>query len=546
MPNERWSLLGPNGCGKSTLLKEIADAALGVEQTDGSPIVVDRRLRVGILEQTAVSGADTSVRDEVMSRMGAYQSALAELTTAEEGCVTGADCELERLERAQTAFEVAGGYDVDARVSRVLKGLGFSDAEFQRPCSSFSGGWQMRIGLARLLLSEPEVLIMDEPTNHLDASARRWLAEYVSGYSGTVLVVSHDEAFVTVACDSIGEVAGGRLELYKSVPYGKFVQERAERQARAVATVDAQERERARMQDFIDRMGAKASKAKQAKDRQGKIDKLDVEMAASRALLLSDRRRPRLTLAPPPGCGAAPLALRGADIGHASGAAPVVRGVDLEVAKGMRLVLRGPNGAGKSTLLKALSGANALHAGERLADERLALGVFAQDLAQELEQAATGVEHVMRTVRSQDAEVTEERCRGVMGALGLVGEKATRRIGDLSGGEKARVALATFCLTPCNVLLLDEPTNHLDGEAVGALLEAIEGYAGAVIVVSHDRPFCEAIRCTHVGYVAGGQLELGERGLRDSDFSEEDVGVANVGEQPAERVTEREHVAGAV
>ena len=526
MPNERWALVGVNGCGKSTLLRAIEASARGEKLADGV-VQVSQRLRVGMLEQTAVSGSGATVREEVMSRMGTYQSAKTALEAAQEMCTTGSGAEVEALELAQASFEAAGGYDVDARVARVLKGLGFADAEFDRPCSSFSGGWQMRVGLARLLLSEPEILMLDEPTNHLDAAARTWLGKYVSEYRGTVLVVSHDEAFIGAAADSIAEVAGGRLNTYKSVTHAKFLQEREERQARAVATVEAQEREAKRLQDFIDRMGAKASKARQAKDRQGKLDKLEEKMLATRQLVLSKTRTPKLSLATPPASGSPLLALRNADLRHPRGSRDILSAAELTVNRGDRLILRGPNGAGKSTLLKALAGSLAPRAGERRADERLRLGVFAQDLAQELPQDANALEYVADAVRVADASITDEACRNTMAALGLVGDKALRRIGALSGGEKARVALATFCLTPCNLILLDEPTNHLDVAAIGALLEAIDQFTGAVVVSSHDRPFCEAIRCSHVGYVSGGSVTVEQRSLRDSDFSVDDSGVAN-------------------
>ena len=538
MPNERWALLGGNGCGKSTLLRAVAAAARG-EKTEDGELLIASGLRMGMLEQTAVSGAETTVREEVMSRMGAFQKAKLELDAAVEGCVTGDECELERLEKAQSDFEAAGGYEVDARVSKVLQGLGFETSEFECTCSSFSGGWQMRIGLARLLLSEPELLIMDEPTNHLDASARRWLGEYVGAYAGTVLVVSHDEEFVTRAADSIAEVAGGRLDLYKSVPYSKWREERAERQARAVATVEAQERERKRMQGFIDRMGAKASKASQAKDRQGKLEKLEKMMQASKSLVLTERKLPKLRLAKPPACGMAPLTLKDASIRHPQGVQDIITGANLQVGKDMRLILRGPNGAGKSTILKALSGSLDLPSEVRVTDDRLVLGVFAQDLAQELPQDVSAVEYVAEAVQAHDSSITDERCRTVMGSLGLVGEKATRQIGNLSGGEKARVALATFCLTPCNVLLLDEPTNHPDVEAIAALLDAIAEYTGAIVVISHDRAFCEAIECTHVGYVSGGQITVEERSLRDEDFSEADRGVVNKAASEGEQIEEQ-------
>jgi len=530
MPGERWAIQGTNGCGKSTLLRAIGTAASGEtgNTEDEGILQVSSALRMGMLEQTAVSGSENSVREEVVSRMVRYQAAKQALDAATDECVIGSSEELDCLDKAQVEFEACGGYEIEARISRVLQGLGFQPVEFDSKCSSFSGGWQMRIGLARLLLSEPELLIMDEPTNHLDASARRWLGDYVGGYDGTVLVVSHDAEFVRRAAESIAEVAGGRLQLYKSCSFDKFLTERDERQARVVATVEAQERERKRMQGFIDRMGAKASKATQAKDREGKLRKLAVEQEAMKALLIGEQRKPALTLARPPACGMAPLTLRGANIRHPLGSVDIISGAQLEVLKGMRLILRGPNGAGKSTILKALAGKIPVGAGQRLEDDRLELGFFAQDLAQDLPQDMAACEYVADTVRSADSSITDESCRTIMGSLGLIGEKATRLIGSLSGGEKARVALATFCLTPCNVILLDEPTNHLDVDAVAALLEAIGKYEGAVVVVSHDRAFCEAIEATHVGYVADGKISVAERTLRETDFSEEDRGVVNV------------------
>ena len=526
MPNERWSLLGPNGCGKSTLLRTISEAAVDAGKGElSNQVAVNPRLRFGMLEQTAVSGSDRTVKEEVMSRMAEYQRAKAALEEAQAACTSGAECELEALDKATTAFEAAGGYTVEKRVSLVLAGLGFESDEFDKPCSSFSGGWQMRIGLARLLLSDPELLIMDEPTNHLDAAARRWLAEYIAAYEGTVLVVSHDEAFVSVACNSIADVDGGRLQLYPSVPFDRYTTVREERRREAENRVAKQKLEEQRLLAVVNKWEnvdrSKAAVALKA------LDKLWPEMEAAEALLVRRRKPPKLTLATPPACGIRPLALEHADVAHAVGAPVILRAVGLEIRRGQRMILRGPNGAGKSTLLKALSGALPLAAGRRLEDDRLRLGVFAQDLAQELPQDEDALRYVARRVREFDGTITEERCRNVMGALGLVGDKSVRRIGALSGGEKARVALATFCLTPYNVLLLDEPTNHLDVDAIAALLDAIETYEGAIVVISHDRPFCEALRASHVGYVCDGACVVEERELRDADFSEADRGVRN-------------------
>jgi ATP-binding cassette subfamily F protein 3 len=216
------------------------------------------------------------------------------------------------------------------------------------------------------------------------------------------------------------------------------------------------------------------------------------------------------------------------DLRHPQGTQDILSGVDLELRKGMRLVIRGPNGAGKSTLLAALAGKLALGGGTRHADERLRLGVFAQDLAQELPQEQGAYEYVAAAVRADDPSIENARIRTVMGSLGLTGEKATRRIGALSGGEKARVALAVFCLIPCNLVLFDEPSNHLDAVAIEALLAALEEYEGIVVVISHDRSFCEALRCSHVAYVANGAVSVQERELRPADFSETDRGVANI------------------
>ena len=342
MPKERWSLLGPNGCGKSTLLRTIAAAAADATERGelSNTIAVNPRLRFGMLEQTAVSGSERGVKEEVMSRMAAYQKAKLALEAAQAACVSGNDCELacaqpalpshvvaalatygcsprhlrlqpsppvvaalapcgcsprhlrlqELLDKATSDFDNAGGYTVEKRVTLVLSGLGFEMDEFDRPCSSSSGGWQMRIGLARLLLSEPELLVMDEPTNHLDASARRWLAEYISAYSGTVLVVSHDESFVSVACNSIADVDGGRLQLYQSTPFSRYGLVREERRKAAFAKVEKMKGEEQRLLavvakwENVDR--SKAAVALKA------LDKLWPEMEEAESLLVVTKMPP--------------------------------------------------------------------------------------------------------------------------------------------------------------------------------------------------------------------------------------------------------------
>ena len=587
MPGERWGIVGPNGAGKSTLL----GAILGIHDMTTGHVAVKTDADVGYLEQTGVGGSDTSVRTEVMSRMGALAEAQKALTEATER-VEGGDYSEEALEalgEAQTQFEEKGGYTAEETVSKVLGGLGFDvKKDLDRPCSDFSGGWQMRIALARLLLSGPDVLFLDEPTNHLDSAARAWLATYLASYEGTLVLVSHDTAMLKRACDSIAEITGDaptadkpgsgrRLETYKSCSFDQWRQQRAERAQRWVSTYERQKEEERDLEDFIRRFGAKASKATQAKDREQKLKRLREEMvdrpprdvidlaatladeveALKRAQrdgapeenlgdtvaspLLKVRGGPVLRLPSPPPCGARPVALAGADVGwpnegetlarrarrsddeldmdEIEDATVIVKNVDLTIEREMRLVVRGANGAGKSTLIKALAGAMPLVGGERIEDDRLALGYFRQDLSQELPQDKTALEVAVETARRDGDDMTsEQRVREVLGALGLKGEMALRLVGSLSGGEKARVALACFVLTPQNVLILDEPSNHLDVDTVAALAGGLNAFEGAIVVISHDRAFVEELRPTHVLTVADGAATLEKRELVDADW----------------------------
>ncbi|KAH8048613.1 ATPase [Aureococcus anophagefferens] len=553
LPGERWGIVGPNGAGKSTLL----GAILGVHESTTGGIAVKEDASVGYLEQTGVGGSSSTVREEVMSRMGDLAAAQAELDAA-TAAVEGGDyseAALERMGTAQEDFEDKGGYTAEETVAKVLGGLGFDvKSDLDRPCGDFSGGWQMRIALARLLLSGPEML-----------------------------------------CDSIAEVVGEqpradrpaghgrRLEAYKSCSFDKWRQQRAERAAQWVTEYEKQKVEEADLEDFIRRFGAKASKAAQAKDRERKLERLRevmrprppddiVQLAktladetealkqASRddapetnlgdtvaSPLLSTRTKTYLKLPTPPECGKMPVELRGATFGWPprrralarapddeleledidADVKPIVRDANLAVERGMRIVVRGANGAGKSTLVKAVAGALPLIAGERRCDGRLSLGFFRQDLSQELDQEATALEVVLRGTRKDgDAMTSEKQGRDTLGALGLRGEMALRKVGSLSGGEKARVALACFVLVPNNVLILDEPSNHLDVDTVAALANGLNAFEGAVIVVSHDRAFVDELMPTHVATVADGAVSLEKRDLTDADWDVRGAGAA--------------------
>ncbi|KAK3240030.1 hypothetical protein CYMTET_50093 [Cymbomonas tetramitiformis] len=480
-----------------------------------------------------ISAAVASARDDmrctglqVLSRMEKFQRAKKRLDAAEVDiavvdCNDGdaLDAAVHELSEAQNDFEMAGGYSVDEVIGRVLSGLGFTEEDQSRSCSDFSGGWQMRIALARLLLSEPEILILDEPTNHLDAAARSWLAEYLKSYVGTVLTVTHDENLLRKAVTSVAEVRNRRLELYRSRSYDQWEIERVERVERQKAEYEKQQEEIDRLQDWVDKFGAKATKATQAESRKKMIAKLKREQVAPPEKIST--HRPQLRLPKPPPCHTEMLVMKDVSFGWEE--EPIVTGATLKIEKGHRVVVRGPNGAGKSTFMNALAGELEAKAGERREGEGLKLGFFKQDLAQELDQGAVAVNTVQAAGWEYDSLLTLTQARNTMGALGLSGEKATREIGMLSGGEKARVALACFALVPHNMLLLDEPSNHLDVETIQSLTEALRSFPGAVVVISHDRAFCEALDPTHVITVEDGALSWEQRGLREGDWKDDDL-----------------------
>jgi len=440
---------------------------------------------------------------------------------------------LNDLAKAQSRYEDVGGWTQDQDVDQVLKGLGFLPSDSDRSVADFSGGWQMRIALARLLLSKPDLLLLDEPSNHLDSSARDWLATYLSNYQGSILLVSHDISLLTKSVNSIAEVAGNTLLQYVSCSYDKYLSEKEFRVKTAMAEYERNMEEYKRLQEFVDLWGASATKAKAAQSRVKMIEKMRKEgkLDPPPNSLTEKRHKPSLKLPDPPkGIGEELLVLQGADIGYKEeGKAPILEGIDITINRGMKLILRGPNGAGKSTLLSALRGKLPLLSGKRIENDVLRLGSFTQDLAQELDASAIALDLVLEYARggeNGDVLVSNQDARGVMGRLGLSDEKPLRKIGDLSGGEKARCALSMFALKACNLLMLDEPSNHLDVECIEALGEALSSWGGkdgSIVVVSHDQAFCKEIPFTHVGTVKDGGLIIEERGLNEKDWERYDI-----------------------
>jgi ATP-binding cassette subfamily F protein 3 len=480
-PGDRIGLVGRNGAGKTTLLKVL----LGRMDLDSGRLTGQKDLRIGYLPQQAVEGSDQPVWDEVRSGMLRLVELKAQLDRAQAAADAREDGAVERLTQAESAFHLAGGYAWDQKVGTVLHGLGFDPEMWQRPCAELSGGWQMRTALAKLLLSEPDLAFLDEPTNHLDIHARSWLAEALRTAPWTTILVSHDRHILDRVANRIVEVRHKRLYSWTG-NFSRFLVAREEARAQLEAEKEKVDAEIAHLQKFVDRFGAKATKASQARSRVKQIEKIE------RIEIEREPMLPRMQLPEPPASAQRMVRLAGVDVGW-PGHDPLIRGLDLELERGMRVALVGDNGAGKSTLLKTLAGELPPLAGRRVPGDRVRLGVFHQDLAADLDPDATGVE----IVTTAAPLLPTSRIRAILGALGLPGDAGMRPIGRLSGGEKARVALASLTAKPHNLLLLDEPTNHLDAETVEVLVRALRAWTGALVLVSHDRYVVEQL-ATHV------------------------------------------------
>jgi ATP-binding cassette subfamily F protein 3 len=555
-PKSKWGLVGANGCGKSTLLKAILndlgdydknDALNDFLDVDGD-ITIGTKQQVGYLKQTAVSGSTLTVFDEAASAMKEVATARANLKAAEEKVETSLpddlDQNLKALDLARERYEMVGGYGQEQEVASLLKGLGFTN--LTQTCDELSGGWQMRVSFAKLLLSKPSLALLDEPSNHLDRSARAWLANYLKTYdAGAMVLVTHDVELLN-ACEHIAEItSGGSLQMYKSCTYDQYLQQKRDRAYAAAAEYEKNMEKAAKLQAFVDKFGASATKASAAQSRVKQIEKMRaqglLDPPTDTGITEIQRFKPRLKLPPPPPPQGGALqgendddgvllSLRnGAAVGYtkdeSNEAVQLITDIEFDIQQGMKILIRGPNGAGKTTLLDTLRGKLPLLGGDRFEDTNLKLGIFTQDLAQELDPTRRAVDLVTEHARSGsdgDLYISDEDARGVLGGLGLQGEKALRLVGQLSGGEKARVALAMFALKPSNLYLLDEVSNHLDVECVEALSEVLSDWGdgkGSIIVISHDKAFCEQVGFTHILTITSeGTLKLEQRDARASDW----------------------------
>jgi ATP-binding cassette subfamily F protein 3 len=486
-PGERIGLCGENGAGKTTLLRLLA----GQYEADAGQVQIARGTLIGYLPQDGLEHGGRTLFAETRSALDhllAIEAGLAELEARISA--THAPADLERYAQLQEEFLQRGGYAMEAEVARVLNGLGFSEADHAKPCEHFSGGWQMRIALVKLLLRRPNLLLLDEPTNHLDLPARDWLEDYLANYPHTVVLVSHDRYFLDRVVTKIVEIWHGQLTDYPG-DYTRYLAARAERVAALREAKRRQDEEIARIEAFINKFRYNNIKAPLVQSRIKQLEKI------VRIDLPPERKRIAFSFPPPPKGGR--LAVRLSGVCHGYGAHTVLNGVDLAIERGERIALVGANGAGKSTLMRLLAGTELPLAGCREEGAGLVLAYFAQDQALTLDPQLTALEQITRVAPFDMVP----RLRHLLGAFLFHGDDVHKRVAVLSGGERNRLALAILLLRPANLLLLDEPTNHLDLASKEVLLEALQGYPGTLVFVSHDRYFVDAL-ATRVVEVAGG------------------------------------------
>ena len=464
-PGARVGLIGRNGAGKSTLMKVI----IGQLEADEGEIEMPRRTRLGYIPQDAPSGSATPF-ETVLAADTERAALLIEAETCEDH---------DRLGHVYDRLIAIDAYSADARAARILLGLGFDEEMQAQPLDSFSGGWKMRVALAALLFSEPDVLLLDEPSNHLDLEATLWLENFLKGYSGTLIVISHERDLLNNVVDVILHLAGGKISLY-SGNYDGFEKQRAERVAQIAAAQASQDSQRARLQDYVARNSARASTAKQAQSRAKMLAKMQPIAALADDPSLSFDFPSPTELRPPL------ITLDMAAVGYTADT-PILSRLNLRIDPDDRVALLGRNGNGKTTLARLLAAQLAPMAGEVHATSKMKVGYFTQYQVEELSGDDSPLEHMTRAMTGKSPGAV----RAQLGRFGFSGEKATTLVGKLSGGERARLALALITRDAPHLLILDEPTNHLDVDAREALVQALNGYDGAVILISHDRHMVE-------------------------------------------------------
>jgi len=490
----RVALVGANGAGKSTLLRILAGQ---VEPDEGS-VHLPRGARVGYLAQEVFGLGPHSVLEEALSAFVEAHELEQRCRSLEQALADGDPSDptyaqtLEEYATARELWDALGSYDYEARAREVLAGLGFRPHEFGKPCNEFSGGWQMRIALAKLLLRQPHLLLLDEPTNHLDLEARNWLEDFLRTYPHTVILVAHDRYFIDQCCTSVAELSRGRLTEFPG-NYSHYLIEREARIAQQEQAYREQQEEIQRIQAFINRFRYQASKAALVQSRIKQLEKME------RIEPPEGFRTLRFRFPQPERSGRVVLELNG--IHKRYGDKIVYAGVDLLIERGKKIALVGPNGAGKSTLMRILAGVEAPDQGERRLGHNVRVSYFAQDRGSTLD----GDKTVLELVTAAAPLEVAPQVRTLLGAFLFSGDAVYKKVKVLSGGERSRLALAMLLLRPANCLLLDEPTNHLDLSAKEVLLEALREYSGTLVFVAHDRYFLDEL-ADEVIEVGGGYL----------------------------------------
>jgi ATPase subunit of ABC transporter with duplicated ATPase domains len=480
-PGEKVGLVGPNGAGKSTLFRMI----VGEEFPDDGEVSVPKRLTIGHFRQDVEEMSGRSVLDEAIAGSGrvgdlhheleALHTALADPDRADE-----MDRILERFGEVQEEYEHLGGYALEAQAREVLHGLGFQDDQIDGDVGALSGGWKMRVALARVLLGKPEVLLMDEPTNHLDLESIIWLEQFLKAYSGALLMTSHDREFMNRIVSKIADIDAGEITVYTG-NYDYFERERAIRAANQEAAFTRQQAMLAKEQRFIDRFRTHAAKAAQVQSRIKAIDKIEKIVPPKKRTVVKFEFRV------PPRSGDQVAVLEG--IAKSYGQRVIYDGFNLNIRRGERWAVMGRNGAGKSTLLKMIAGALTPDSGAVRLGASLKMGYFAQQALDVLDPNLTVFEQLERDFPHDSIG----QIRTLAGAFQFSGDDVEKRIRALSGGEKSRLAMARMLYDPPNFLVLDEPTNHLDLATKEMLVDALKEFEGTMIFVSHDRTFLRGL-----------------------------------------------------